>query len=54
MDTNINKSQIIIMTGGGENFIINIFFIPLQFFSYQDDNIAVQDDNIAVTIDTFE
>lgn len=52
MDTNINKSQIIIMTGG--NFIINIFFIPLQFFSYQDDNIAVQDDNIAVTIDTFE
>lgn len=53
MDTNINKSQIIIMTGG-ENFIINIFFIPLQFFSYQDDNIAVQDDNIAVTIDTFE
>ncbi len=48
MDTNINKSQIIIMTGG--NFIINIFFIPLQFFSYQDDNIAVQDDNIAVTI----
>lgn len=48
MDTNINKSQIIIMTGG--DFIINIFFIPLQFFSYQDDNIAVQDDNIAVTI----
>ena len=41
------------MTGGG-NFIINIFFIPLQFFSYQDDNIAVQADNIAVTIDTFE
>jgi len=26
----------------------------LQFFSYQDDNIAVQDDNIDVTIDTFE
>ena len=41
-------------TGWGGNFIINIFFIPLQFFSYQDDNIAVQDDNIAVTIDTFE
>ena len=52
MDTNINKSQIIIMTGG--IFIINIFFISLQFFSYQDDNIAVQDDNIYVTIDTFE
>ena len=53
MDTNINKSQIIIMTGGGI-FIINIFFISSQFFSYQDDNIAVQDDNIDVTIDTFE
>lgn len=52
MDTNINKSQIIIMTGG--EFYHKYFFIPLQFFSYQDDNIAVQDDNIAVTIDTFE
>ena len=40
--------------GGGENFIINIFFVSWQFFSYQDDNIAVQDDNIDVTIDTFE
>ena len=39
---------------GGKIFIINIFFISLQFFSYQDDNIAVQDDNIDVTIDTFE
>ena len=36
------------------NFIVNILFISLQSFSYQDDNIAVQDDNIAVTIDTFE
>ena len=34
------------MAGGGD-FIMNIFFIPLQFFSYQDDIIAV-------TIDTFE
>lgn len=33
------------MAGG--NFIVNIFFVSLQFFSYQDDNIAV-------TIDTFE
>lgn len=36
------------MTGGGENFIINIFFfISLQIVSYQDNSIDV-------TIDTFE
>lgn len=34
------------MAGGG-NFIVNILFIPLQSFSYQDDSIDV-------TIDTFE
>ena len=35
------------MARGGD-FVVNIFFfIPLQFFSYQDDSIAV-------TIDTFE
>ena len=34
------------MVRGGD-FIVNIFFISLQVFSYQDDNIAV-------TIDTFE
>ena len=34
------------MAGGGD-FIMNIFFISLQFFSYQDNSIAV-------TIDTFE
>ena len=34
------------MAGGGD-FVVNIFFISLQFFSYQDDSIDV-------TIDTFE
>lgn len=34
------------MARGGD-FVVNIFFIPLQFFS-------CQDDSIAVTIDTFE
>lgn len=34
------------MAGGG-NFIVNVFFISLQFISYQDNSIAV-------TIDTFE
>ena len=54
---NSDKQQKIKVFGrseGGENFIVNILFISLQSFSYQDDNIAVQDDNIAVTIDTFE
>ena len=39
---------------GGKFYHKYFFFISLQSFSYQDDNIAVQDDNIAVTIDTFE
>lgn len=34
------------MARGGD-FVVNIFFIPLQSFLYQDDSIAV-------TIDTFE
>ena len=32
---------------GGVNFVVYIFFISLQTFSYQDDSIDV-------TIDTFE
>ena len=35
------------MAKGGGDFIVNIFFIPLQSVSYHDDSIDV-------TIDTFE
>ena len=38
-----------IVAGGGKKFIVNIFFISLQYFSYQ-----YQDDSIDVTIDTFK